>query len=125
MEDAGAVDLALEVRGASAVLRHDHVRVTAAVLVDVVHRVLQAIHHLDCALERAVLGLHAGRQRRAECQALVQPWARVDFYLRRTGAYVISYCIYSKFKFISFRKSKTEVDVEKLVGTKLLKKINW
>lgn len=60
------------------ILRHNDLRVSAAVRVDVLDGLVQVLDHLDAALQRPVLVLHGLGERRAEGQQLVQLRPRVD-----------------------------------------------
>lgn len=64
------------------VLGDDDVGVGAAVLVDVLHSLLDAVHHLHAALQVAVLGPQGLGLRRAEGQVGGESRASVDLYLR-------------------------------------------
>lgn len=64
------------------VLCDDDVGVGAAVLVDVLHGPLHAIHHLHAALQIAVLGPQRLGLRRTEGQVGSEARAGVDLYLR-------------------------------------------
>lgn len=72
VEDAGAVHVALELLGGGLVLSDDHFRVATAEGVDVAHGLLDALDHLDGALEVRVLGAHVLGDGRAEGEPLVQ-----------------------------------------------------
>jgi hypothetical protein len=81
VENAGAVDLALEEGRVLRVLGDNDFRVSAAVLVNVIHRLVDARHNLDCALQGAVLDLHALGRRRSKSHVLAQLRPGVDLHL--------------------------------------------
>lgn len=71
------------------ILCDDNVCVRTPVLVDMLHSLLDTVHHLNAALQVPILCAQRFHFRRAECQVRCKPWASVNLHLQYPKHFVM------------------------------------